>query len=406
MRSIKPSLLMLIPLLMISSTALTVLIPRAAFAGLKITDEFSVASWGGGKLRDDKTGAFDSCWAGGSYRSGISLYSSVNKDWLWTISLTSKAWHFGNGDLNVFYRYDNSAWLKVPAKADGGFVHMYMPSDRTSADMFQASKYLEVNIRGNKYSFELSGTRKMFDAVLNCVSAEVSDDSPHNSNASSGSGSSGASVPEPDDIIHTGTGFFVAPDKVVTNNHVIEKCTQVNVGTASDGVLSATILHTDKQNDLAVLSLKPSTHKDVATFRQAGTRVGDQVAVFGFPLAGTLSASGSLTSGNVSSLAGMGEDILLYQISAPIQPGNSGGPLLDTAGNVIGVTSMKLNEIATAKQIGTIPQNVNFAIKASVVTSFLEAHSIAYAGEASKNELSLADVVDKARKYTVQVTCD
>lgn len=134
-------------------------------------------------------------------------------------------------------------------------------------------------------------------------------------------------------------------------------------------------------------------------------RVGDQVAVFGFPLAGTLSTSGSLTSGNISSMAGLGDDVRLFQISAPIQPGNSGGPLLDMSANVVGITNMKLNELVTAEQTGSLPQNVNFAIKAAVAASFLDAHSIKFDATPNKLVLPLPDVVDRAKEFTVQVIC-
>ena len=74
----------------------------------------------------------------------------------------------------------------------------------------------------------------------------------------------------------------------------------------------------------------------------------------------------------------MGDDARMIQISAPVQPGNSGGPLLDSSGRVIGVVNSKLNEIAYAKATGDLPQNVNFAIKANVAMNFLDAHSVPY----------------------------
>ena len=95
---------------------------------------------------------------------------------------------------------------------------------------------------------------------------------------------------------------------------------------------------------------------------------GEQIVIYGFPLAGALASTGNLATGIVSALAGLGDDTSKLQISAPIQPGNSGGPVLDQSGHVIGVVVSKLNAIKAASITGDIPQNVNFAIKTGVVT--------------------------------------
>ncbi len=98
-----------------------------------------------------------------------------------------------------------------------------------------------------------------------------------------------------------------------------------------------------------------------------------------------LATSGNFTTGAVTALARIGDDSRFYQISAPVQPGNSGGPLLDENGNLIGVISSKLNPFNEIKAQGDIPQNVNFAIKASVLANFLQDNSIKFAiGEATQ----------------------
>jgi hypothetical protein len=98
------------------------------------------------------------------------------------------------------------------------------------------------------------------------------------------------------------------------------------------------------------------------------------VYVFGFPLSGLLSSSGNFTSGSISAVAGLGDDSRMFQMTAPVQPGNSGGPLLDGHGNVVGVVVSKLNALAVTRATSDVPQNVNFAIKAAVVDAFLSAH--------------------------------
>ncbi len=127
--------------------------------------------------------------------------------------------------------------------------------------------------------------------------------------------------------------------------------------------------------------------------------------MFGYPLYGALASQGNLTVGVISALAGLGDDSRVMQISAPVQPGNSGGPLLDMSGNVVGVVTAKIDAIRVAELIGDIPQNVNFAIKASVVLAFLDSHDVNYRTETSDRILSAADVADRAKRFTVLVEC-
>src|SRR5687768_8178121 len=123
-------------------------------------------------------------------------------------------------------------------------------------------------------------------------------------------------------------------------------------------------------------------------------RAGENIATHGFPLAGTLSASGNIVSGNVSSLAGLADDVRLLQISAPIQPGNSGGPLMDYTGAVVGIVNGKLNELAAIEVAGSLPQNVNFSIKANVGMNFLDAHSIPYETSSETAVIDLPAIAD------------
>ena len=144
----------------------------------------------------------------------------------------------------------------------------------------------------------------------------------------------------------------------------------------------------------------------VAAFRiGAPLRQGEGVIVFGYPLSGLLASSGNLTAGNLTALAGLRDDARLLQISAPVQPGNSGGPVLDRAGNIVGVVVGKLDALLVASVLKDIPQNVNFAIKGSVATNFLEARGVTYATAAPAGDMSDAAIADRARAFTVRVEC-
>ncbi len=127
--------------------------------------------------------------------------------------------------------------------------------------------------------------------------------------------------------------------------------------------------------------------------------------VIGYPLRGVLASEANVTAGTVSALAGPADDRRFIQITAPVQPGNSGGPVLDLAGHVVGVVVAKLNATRIARATGDIPQNVNFAISAGTARAFLDAQSVPYETAPSTNELKPADIAAKARRFTVPVEC-
>ena len=125
----------------------------------------------------------------------------------------------------------------------------------------------------------------------------------------------------------------------------------------------------------------------------------------GYPLGDLLSSNASVTTGSLTAVTGPRNDSRLLQVSAPIQLGNSGGPLLDNDGNVVGVVSGTLNSMTLALLTGVVPQNVNFAIKASLVRSLLEAHAVSYEHSSARRELSPADAGEQAAKFTFRILC-
>ncbi len=210
---------------------------------------------------------------------------------------------------------------------------------------------------------------------------------------------------EPRQRRSTGTAFFVTGEgHALTNNHVIDGCTSITVSLGTDGPRPARIMARDATNDLAVLKVetKPGT---VAVLRPA-VRLGDGIAVFGFPLAGLLTTSGNFTLGNVTALAGIRDDSRMLQISAPVQPGNSGGPLLDETGAVVGVVVAKLNALKLAAATDDLAQNVNFAIKGSVAQAFAESQGLRVSpAPADAPALKPADLAERAKAFTGLVDC-
>jgi len=134
--------------------------------------------------------------------------------------------------------------------------------------------------------------------------------------------------------------------------------------------------------------------------------LGEEVMVAGHPLSGFLASDLIVTSGQVNSLAGMGNDPSFLQISAPVQPGNSGGPLIDRSGGIVGVVVSKVNVLRLAKVTGDFAQNINFAIKPEVLRMFLEANRVLYKSGPPGKRLDGVALAERARGFTVQVTCE
>lgn len=202
----------------------------------------------------------------------------------------------------------------------------------------------------------------------------------------------------------SGSGFFVTREgHIVTNEHVIDACLVIDATPPGREPQRASVIAKDKKNDLAILKIASNDHA-VARIR-LGTRLGEAVAVFGYPLSAVLASTGNFTLGNITALAGIGDDARFLQISAPVQAGNSGGPLLDESGNVIGVVSSKMDAIVATVHLGDMPQNVNFAIKATTLVNFLEANGIFYDTGQPGEAFKPTDLADRAKAISVQIRC-
>lgn len=208
------------------------------------------------------------------------------------------------------------------------------------------------------------------------------------------------------DTTISGTGFFVAPNLLLTNNHVIKDCKKdIQVRYPDRASHTAKIYGRDETNDLALLNTDMG-NLAVASFHLR-PRLGESAATLGFPYADILSSSGNFTLGNVTSLSGMGDDTRFLQMSTPTQPGNSGGPLLDMSGRVVGVVVSQLNALTMMQAGNSVPQNVNFAIQVPIVINFLSIKDVTPQLEASGagRSLSPSDVADMAKQFTVQIYC-
>jgi hypothetical protein len=202
----------------------------------------------------------------------------------------------------------------------------------------------------------------------------------------------------------SGTGYFVtAAGHMITNAHVVEGCSR-DVTLSGPSWLPqnsrARTINVDPANDLAVLHLVDGRATSYVKLRPSMPRLGEPVVALGYPLQGVLAAELNVTTGTVSSLSGLQDDRRRLQITAPIQPGNSGGPVIDETGAVVGTV---VSSLVGPAEIA--PQNVNFAINNVIVRAFLQLNQIEPGLAADASQRSVAQVAADARDYVVSIRC-
>ncbi len=211
--------------------------------------------------------------------------------------------------------------------------------------------------------------------------------------------------PQDDEVLEasSGSGFAVSSDGyVITNNHVIEGCQEVAVYEGGRAV-PATVVTYDLQNDLALLKAD-FTPKTVFALSADQPELLQDVYVAGYPFGNEISSSIKVTKGIISSLTGIGNNFSNIQIDAALQVGNSGGPILDESGNVVGVAVSKLDAKYMYDNFGTIPENTNFGIKANVVRSVLDSNGVS-SPSPSTDEITKSELGTRITGGTYYVSC-
>jgi S1-C subfamily serine protease len=202
-----------------------------------------------------------------------------------------------------------------------------------------------------------------------------------------------------------GSGFFVTDNGyLISNNHVVRGATSVKVKTETQ-LLDAKIIAQDPDNDVALIKVEGHFSPLRFSSRKNGS-LGQTVFTIGFPIPTLQGFNPKVTKGVISSLTGLQDDVRSYQIDAAVQPGNSGGALADESGDVVGVVFARLSERASLAQAGTLPQNVNYAVKQSYITALLDSYpdvSKAMATAPSNQTISFEQAVEKVRKASVLV---
>jgi S1-C subfamily serine protease len=208
-----------------------------------------------------------------------------------------------------------------------------------------------------------------------------------------------------DGVEATGSGFFVTEDGwFCTSYHVVENANKIIVQ-AKGGKFRAKLVKRDAANDLAILKVE-GRFRALPVAASRAVQLGENVFTIGFPNVGLQGFEPKLTRGEVSSIAGIQDDPRHFQISVPVQPGNSGGPLVDMRGNVVGIVRMQMDDIKALKITGSLPQNINYAVKGSLLLSLLEsvpALSAKLKQSYTAKERRFEDVVKEAQEATALV---
>jgi S1-C subfamily serine protease len=214
-----------------------------------------------------------------------------------------------------------------------------------------------------------------------------------------------AAAPQEDNEISSGSAFVVSrKGHLLTNNHVVSGCARVEIG----GVGAATVVSRDSGNDLALLQAKTQAGLELEPLkvRSKPTRLGEEVIALGYPLRGLLGDGLNVTTGTISALSGIGNNSTQLQFTAPIQPGNSGGALVDRTGAMVGVVVSKFSDTSALQHGGFVPQGINFAIRKEIAVAFLETQGVALEPmEDNAVLMTVADIAQQSRRSVLPIIC-
>jgi TPR repeat protein len=182
----------------------------------------------------------------------------------------------------------------------------------------------------------------------------------------------GASAEE----IYTGSGFFITSNGYfVTNYHVIKDADKIGLRDVQGKTYEAIVVKLDTNNDLALLKVK-GTFRALPVINSQTVKMGTHVITVGFPNIDIQGKEPKLSEGIVSALSGIQDEPTVFQISVPIQPGNSGGPMVNMDGNVVGIIASKLSALYMMKNKGSVPENVNYAIKSNYLNELIQTDNV------------------------------
>jgi uncharacterized protein len=341
--------------------------------------------------KDDKDAVY---WVGECYANGWGVKSDANmaivaltsaadatKDFSYKATAQRKlaeAYKYGYGVIKnpktAFEYFKKSAFLG-DAGSQLSLVQAYLGGSGVVPSTAAALVWVYANrATGGTISDQLlSSMEKEFNnADLSEIRAKAREVASIIETNKSGSNRSSEQAPNSRSVKATGTGVIISSaGLIITAAHVVRSSSRVEVCLPSGNQLATTV-EVDSRNDLAVLRIGGSGYSAAPIIPSRDVKLGQPVFTIGFPNTEIQGSSPKFTKGEISSLNGMQDEPTQWQISVPVQSGNSGSPLFDEAGNVVGVVVSKLNALETAKTTGDLAQNVNYAVKNAYLIPMLE----------------------------------
>jgi len=207
-----------------------------------------------------------------------------------------------------------------------------------------------------------------------------------------------------DSDINTATAFFVSWDgHLVTNHHALAEAKSVQVQLDDGELLDATVLQTDPDHDLALLHVD-AIRAPLPLQRRISAQRGEEVFTLGYPLIQLQGQEQKATFGRLNALSGLQGDLRFVQMDVPIQPGNSGGPLLNRSGEVLAVVTSMLHQLTTYQMAGVIPQNVNYAVKSDYAWKLVDDSVEGWSSTpCSSSDLELGELIDRTTRSVVLI---
>lgn len=380
----------------------------------------TVGNWQGGAYTNDKNGAFTHCAAGTTYQSGVYFMVSIGENGTWRLGFAHESWRLKPGEaFPLALTFDGQPAVNVygmPLEAQ--VVNVEMPTNSALISQFRKAKVMTAFAQGQLFQFNLNQTAQLLPSLLNCVlsvkknglsnAGEFAVAATKPAASASPATPPGSAPPKQGKTAsQTGTGFVISSNgHVVTNHHVIDGCGEITGNLSGEAPVKLRLVSSDETNDLALLQA-PSPFKEVAVIRANPVQTGNGVVAVGYPYHGLLTSDFTVTTGIVSSLSGIFNDTRHLQISAAVQPGNSGGPLLDLGGRLVGVVAAKLDAIKVARATGNIPENINFAIKVGALRDFLDNSVVLYrtSDRPDIERKETAEIAKDARGFTLLISC-
>ena len=199
------------------------------------------------------------------------------------------------------------------------------------------------------------------------------------------------------EVTASGTGFFITDTgDLLTAFHLVEGAGKIEVTTSDGLTVPASLISFSKEHDLALLNTGTASH-GIPIKSASELSLGDDVFTMGFPASQILGEQVKYSDGTISSLSGPGDEQSLMQINVPIQPGNSGGPLVAQDGFAVGVVTSTAAVLPFVKAIGTLPQNVNWAVKVDYCMSLI--------GDLHQSEaVDQSRLIDQVKRSVCKIT--